>query len=714
MHRLPSRIAAVMVGTVLVFILTIAVSLTWMSHALNRQAHENAFTQIENARAGLLDQTRLLMLDYAKWEAGIPPIKSRDLSWIYDNIGSTAVAGISFQLAVLWGGPFADDVGWQEEGGIEPQSGLINSDLLDRVEAHLRKIPLNLYRGTEFFTWYEDAVFTVAAARVEADAPDAVADLVSRDVTTARILIARRLAGSTVARIARDYQLTDLKVVRQPPQDRSSLPLLGGDGQPVAYLAWSTPHPGTLMLRQMALPLMLVISISVCLAGFGVGLVRRNAEHLVAAERHAWTAARTDALTALPNRAAFNEALELPFVDERAVLFLDVNDFKRINDSIGHEAGDQVINGVAQRLARLTDPDCLLARIAGDEFVFLVTGTNAEFRTQWLAHAVERELATPLRVLHHPIQVQMAMGYAIQRSASTSGKDLVRQADLAMYEAKRHKGQSGLVAYSSVIDQASRDAGAIEEGLRRALAEPGELSVAYQPIVGAEGQFVRAEALARWTSSELGTVAPERFIAVAEQSGLMVELGHTLVDLICKDLVSHSELAVSMNISPLQLMAPDFIPGLVRTFKQHGIATSRVEVELTECVLVDDARLAAQRIGELRAAGFSIALDDFGTGYSSIGYLEQLGFDTLKIDRSFVSKIRDSANGIAVVDGMIRMAHGLNLEVVCEGIEAAEELEVLRKLGSDLAQGYYLDRPLRIEALVERWLSQANRHVAAA
>ncbi|TNC51939.1 bifunctional diguanylate cyclase/phosphodiesterase [Rubellimicrobium rubrum] len=714
MHRLPGRIAAVMVGTVLVFILTIAVALTWMSHALNRQAHDNAFIQIENARTSLLDQTRLLMLDYAKWEAGVPLVRSRDLSWIYDNIGSTAVAGVSFQLAVLWGGPFADDVGWQEEGGSDPRSGLFASDLLDMVEAHLRRIPLNLYRGTEFFIWHGNAVYTVAAARVEADAPDAVADLISRDDTTPRILIARRLAGSTIARTAKDYQLTDLNVVRQPPQGRSSVPLLGGDGQPVAYLAWSTPHPGTTMLRQMALPLLLVISIAVCFAGFGVGLVRRNAEHLVAAERHARTAARTDALTGLPNRAAFNEALNLPFAGERAVLFLDVNDFKRINDSIGHEAGDQVIISVAQRLARLTDPHCLLARIAGDEFVFLVTGSDTEVRTQRLAHAAERQLGAPLRILNHQIQVQMAMGYAIQLSDSTSGKDLVRQADLAMYEAKRHKGHNGLVAYSSVIDQASRDAGAIEGGLRRALARPGELSVAYQPIVGAEGQLVRAEALARWTSSELGPVTPDRFIAVAEQSGLMVELGRTLIDLVCNDLVAHPELAVSINVSPLQLMAPDFIPGLVDTFRRHEIATSRVEVELTESVLVDDARLAAQRIGELRTAGFSIALDDFGTGYSSVGYLEQLGFDTLKIDRSFVSKIRDSAKGIAVVDGMIRMAHGLNLRVVCEGIEAAEELELLRELGSDLAQGYHLDRPLPIEALAERWLRQAGRHLEVA
>jgi EAL domain-containing protein (putative c-di-GMP-specific phosphodiesterase class I) len=209
-------------------------------------------------------------------------------------------------------------------------------------------------------------------------------------------------------------------------------------------------------------------------------------------------------------------------------------------------------------------------------------------------------------------------------------------------------------------------------------------------------------------------VAPDRFIAVAEQAGFMVELGRRLVQLICKDLAAHPELAVSINVSPLQLMTPDFIPGLVGELERHGIEASRVEVELTESVLVDDCRLAAQRVAELRAAGFSIALDDFGTGYSSVGYLEQLGFDTLKIDRSFVSRVRESADGIAVVDGMIRMAHGLKMRVVCEGVETADELDLLLELGSDLAQGYHLGRPLPVEALAERWMGQVEARAAVA
>jgi EAL domain-containing protein (putative c-di-GMP-specific phosphodiesterase class I) len=303
----------------------------------------------------------------------------------------------------------------------------------------------------------------------------------------------------------------------------------------------------------------------------------------------------------------------------------------------------------------------------------------------------------------HQLSLRTAIGYAVQTDEDTTGDDLVRQADLAMYGAKRQR-EGGPVAFSHLLETATRDAALIEQGLRRALDRPGELSVVYQPIAAMDGRMVRAEALARWTSPELGSVPPNQFIAVAERTGLIIDLGRRLIDLVCRDLAAHPDLKVSLNVSPLQLMAPDFIPGLVRDLSRYGVDVPRVEIELTESVIVDDTRLAAERFEELHAAGFSIALDDFGTGYSSMGYLARLRFHTLKIDRSFVSKVLATDQDAAVVDGMIRIAHGLGLQVVCEGIETAEELGRLREFGCDLAQGYHLDRPLPIHALAGRWL----------
>jgi len=219
----------------------------------------------------------------------------------------------------------------------DPQSDIVDPALVDFVETHLRRIPLNLRRGAEFFAWHEGEIFILAAARIEPDAPAVVADLISRDVDTPRILMGRRLTGKEIAAIADSSLLTRVALLPEQPVGRDVLPLPGGDGQPIAYLAWEAPDPGTDVLRQI-LPYFLAVGAVVFgLTLLGTGLARRSAAHLVIAEKQASVAARTDALTGLPNRAAFNEVLTEPALSrERALLFLDVNDFKRINDSIGH------------------------------------------------------------------------------------------------------------------------------------------------------------------------------------------------------------------------------------------------------------------------------------------------------------------------------------------------------------------------------------------
>lgn len=706
-RSLPGRIAAVMIAALLVLLVAFSIFVTWMVSALDRQASAGSLVQMQNAAENLLAQTRMLTLDYAKWEAAIPMIHAEDQAWIYDNIGATAVTGFSFQLAVLWGGPFAEDIGWRDDQ-TEPEGrpGLVDPALLGQVEARLRRIPLNLYDGTEFFAWYNGALYVMFAARFEPDAPDAVADLVSQDVDTPRLLIGRRLASDDIAQIGQTNLISDLHLDRQAPSahHHQSFPLLGPDGRPVAYLAWTPVHAGADLLRRMALPVALVVIVIGALSWFGIVLVQRSARQLVVAQHRASSAALTDSLTGLPNRAAFNEALAVPaLAGERAILFLDVNGFKRINDSIGHAAGDEVIVYVAKRLANVSGPDCLLARIGGDEFVFILTGANAEFRVEWMAHAVTRTLTRSLHVQGHQMQIAVAMGYAVQSEDAMSGEDLVRQADLAMYEAKRQKSGEA-VGFSAVIEDATRDASAVEQALRLSLDRLGELSVAYQPIVGVDGRMARAEALARWTSPELGVVPPDRFIAVAERAGLIVVLGRKLLDIICDDLLAHPELKVSLNVSPLQLMAPDFMAMLLRKLDERQVNPSRVEIELTEAIVVEDRSLAAQRLGELRRAGFSMALDDFGTGYSSIGYLQQLQFDTLKIDRSFVAGMSGRPKGAALLRSMVDMAHAMGLQVVCEGVETADDFEQLRQMGCDQFQGYHFAQPLPLADLCQHWL----------
>jgi EAL domain-containing protein (putative c-di-GMP-specific phosphodiesterase class I) len=368
---------------------------------------------------------------------------------------------------------------------------------------------------------------------------------------------------------------------------------------------------------------------------------------------------------------------------------------------------------MAARLGQLAEPGCLLARIAGDEFVLLVEGPNARARVERLAWAIDRSFDEPFEALGHRLHLQAAVGYAVQDVDGMTGADLMRQADLAMYEGKRLEARTP-VAFSAMIGEAAHDAFVLERALRAALlSHPEEIGVAYQPVVTLDREFRHAEALARWTSPELGPVPPGRFIPVAEKAGLMIELGRVLLGQVCDDLEAHPGLRVSVNVSPLQLVAPDFIADLASGLTARSIDPGRIELELTESVLIRDSRTAAQHLHELKASGFSIALDDFGTGYSSVAYLEQISFNTLKIDRSFVSRIRFSPKRHSLIRGMIHMAHDLGMRVVCEGVETAEELALLRELGCDLVQGYLFDPALGIGPLLSRYLSPHDGSAAA-
>lgn len=710
MHRLPRRIIAVMGSTIVLFILTVSLSVYWMSRAMDQQAYDQSIVQARAMRANLLSAARLITLDYAKWDAAVAAMHASDATWIYDNIGSTAAEGLAVQMAVVWGGGFEGDLGWRDGHGRVPVTHLFSSDSRQMLEDQLAARPAGLADGVEFFDWSNDTLYAFGAARFE---PVDDADLDDAPLGSYGLLVmGMRVTNSILASLAAGSSFDGIRIVQEPPGGMPFVPLSGPEGSPVAYLTWTQPRPGAAMLHRMLPALSIVVALTACLVALGMRLLRRNAQFLVLAEHQSATAARSDALTSLANRAAFSEVIDGPApAGERAVLFLDINGFKRINDEFGHAAGDDLLVGIANRLTRLKRPGSLLARMAGDEFVILLTGADAGGRAASLARAVDDALSAPFAVLGVQLRVRAAIGYAVQVTDKLPGLELVRRADVAMYEAKRRQG--GPVPFSPALDHAARYDRSVERALRDALGSSGQISVVYQPIVSLDGHLKRAEALARWTSPSLGAVPPSHFIAVAERVGLIHELGRTLIIQVCDDLAAHPRLNVSLNVSPHQLLAPDFVRELQGEVAARALDPRRIEVELTESVLIDDPHLALERLKELRLAGFSTALDDFGTGYSSIAYLEHLDFDTLKIDRSFVSQLRSSPRHNALLRAMIEMAHGLDLSVVCEGVEASEELSLLRELGCDLVQGFFMDQPLALDSLVRRWIKNPAVLVAA-
>jgi diguanylate cyclase (GGDEF)-like protein len=711
MHRLPGRIALVIAGTALLFVLTTGLSIWWMAGALDRQARTQTATQVGIARANLLARARMITLDYAKWDSAHQAAHRGDVVWLVDNVGSAALIGQVVQLVAVWGGGFDRPMAWQDDGIVEPRATLIEPAILAAAEGRIAHARPGDFDVTEFFAWHDGALFVIGTSHLEAI--EHAAAYPEDDRFSGQLLMGIRLDEDAVADIAESLLLTGAGVSAARPGSGPALALPGLDGEPAAWFVWDEPRPGSDMLRRLLPFLTLLTLAAISVAMGGARVMRRGARDLVAAEQRASSAARTDALTGLPNRAAFHEALALPArAGERAILFLDLNGFKGVNDSLGHEAGDRVIAATAARLAAIAGTRSLLARIAGDEFVLLVTGPDARPRIETLAQEVARCFDEPFAVMGHHLHLQAAIGYAIQDEDGRAGADLVRQADLAMYEGKRLKDRAP-VAFSTLLEEASQNAFLVERALRTALASrPEEIAVAYQPIVTADGAFHQAEVLARWTARDHGPVPPARFVAVAEKAGLVMDLGRAVLDRVLRDLRDHPALRVSVNISPLQLAAPDFIPDLVADLDRHAIDPRRIEVELTESVLVREPALAARHLEELRAVGFRLALDDFGTGYSSIAYLEQLRFDTLKVDRSFVSGVRASPKRHALLRAMIQMAHGLDLRVVCEGVETAEDLRLLQELGCDLMQGFLFDRAIPIEDLADRWLARGGRAAA--
>lgn len=468
MATLPGRIVAVMVGTVVVLVLTVATSVLWMTSAMDEQARAHSEERIRSALVDVLDQITSTTLDYAKREEAARRLATGDVAWLRHQIGTTAAYGDLVQLAVIWGGPLAHNVGWTSTGGSAPRSGVLDPALIRQADARIRGLPLGVYRGVAFFARRNGDVYALSAARIEPGVGSS--EPVVLDGSLGRLALGRKLDDALVNRIGARASLNRLEVVLTRPDDRPSVPLRSGNMQPVAYLAWDPELAGTALLRRMLLPLGLVTALAAGLVLTGMSLTRRSAHGLVLAEERWATAARTDALTGLPNRLAFNEVLATPAsAGERAVLFLDLNGFKRINDSLGHAAGDQVLVRVAERLSTFREPGSVLARIGGDEFVFVLSGGDVDARTQCLTVTIEQTLAEPFQVMGHELRLRAAMGYAIQPADATSGDDLVRQADLAMYEAKRLHDRSA-TAFEQIRTNVDRNTRVVEKAPDVAIA----------------------------------------------------------------------------------------------------------------------------------------------------------------------------------------------------------------------------------------------------
>lgn len=411
--------------------------------------------------------------------------------------------------------------------------------------------------------------------------------------------------------------------------------------------------------------------------------------------------AKHDPLTGLVNRSFLLQLLGQAILraDSRfavAVLFIDLDRFKSVNDIYGHAAGDELLRDVARRLQGEVRPQDTVARQGGDEFVVMVTGIDHTSAVRDLGQRLLQALSLPFAVGNETVSVSASIGVTVCPAESPTASEALRNADIAMYEAKR-RGRNGVQFYDQQIEQQTAEIHRIEVQLRGAI-ERGELSVYYQPLVSlASRQVQSAEALLRWESPVLGTVSPATFIPVAEQRGLIHAIGDWVLDTAVGQVsrwraAGTPDLSVSVNVSPLQFERDDFIAQVQATLHRHRLPGNALTLEITEGSLLSDFESSNIRLKQLRELGIQVALDDFGTGYSSLAYLRTLHVDIVKIDRSFIWAMQD--DGLTFVEAIVRIAHHLELRIVAEGIETAEQCSNLQNLSCDLGQGYLFSKPL--------------------
>ena len=409
--------------------------------------------------------------------------------------------------------------------------------------------------------------------------------------------------------------------------------------------------------------------------------------------------AAQDMLTGLANRLLFTIHVEDEIARAKrnggslALLYLDLDRFKEVNDSFGHDAGDLLIYAAARRIEEQMTHGDRLARLSGDEFAILQLNVGNLHDCEQLAERILACIQKPFEIRGQKVYVGISIGIAVSSDGADDGVELMRRADLALYRAKNN-GRGRFVFYDEDMNTSLQEQKSLEDDLRQAI-QNDELDVYYQPIVSADRhKLACVEALVRWTHPVRGEVPPHVFIRIAEERGLIMSLGSWVLRRACSDAVHWPNLRLAVNISAMQFRSADFIPGVRRTLEETGFSPKRLELEMTESVVIDDAEQAERAIIDLRAMGIRLALDDFGTGYSSLIYLRRFAIDKIKIDRSFVQMMESSNESAEIVRNIADLGRRLGLTVTAEGVENEEQVALLESFGCHELQGYLFGKAL--------------------
>jgi diguanylate cyclase (GGDEF)-like protein len=429
--------------------------------------------------------------------------------------------------------------------------------------------------------------------------------------------------------------------------------------------------------------------------------------------------AHYDALTDLPNRVLFREQLEhalkqVQFGEQLAVLYIDIDEFKSVNDALGHSVGDELLKAVAGRLRGCLRKTDLAARLGGDEFAVIQTAVKNPSETTHLVERIHRAIREPYECASHLITTDASVGVALASAHGTDLDQLLKNADLAMYAAKS-AGRRTYRFFKPDMEAQVKARHVLEVDLRQAIADDA-LEVYYQPCVSLrDNRITGCEALLRWRHAERGMISPAEFIPIAEDTGLINQLGEWVLTTACAEATTWpDDIRLAVNVSPVQFKSGTLALKILAALAASGLPASRLELEITEAVLIRDDEAALAILHQLRAIGVRIALDDFGTGYSSLSYLQRFPFDKIKIDRCFVNDVAEPNGSSCIVQAVVNIAAARDMTTTAEGVETKQQLELLRALGCAEMQGYLFSQPKPAAEIKQLFFSHQPKSAAVA
>jgi diguanylate cyclase (GGDEF)-like protein len=704
-RTLPSQITLAVFLTGLAAVVPLILATIWSMGQIDSQSVARERLLIERAIAEAVDQVLFEQRSISIWDDAVIYARDRDQLWMEENIGAWMSSYYGHDAA------FVLDAGNLPIHAMTAGESRPLDAFSTFAPAVLPQIA-DLRRSMASRTDPAEAGIVRVAAIGGAPVIISVTPLVPSterltvEPGTEYVHVAIRWMNQTfLARLGERYLISDVRFIAAPEgADQDLVIPVEGISGPLAYLSWTPARPGLHMVAHTWHVFLLALVCLFATSGWLLKRLRRLATTLHDSEAQAQHDSLHDALTGLPNRTLFNQRLDAALdatarSETCALLYVDLDRFKHVNDTLGHPAGDDLIRQVGERLFALRNENDTVARLGGDEFALILRGLRGWRDAQSFASRIIEALKEPFTLGEDIAFVDSSIGIAVAPEAAIDRTELMRKADIALYQAKG-SGKGRFCMFEASLDEVVRQKRAIERDLREALDQEIGLKVVYQPLFAIDGKtLVGAEALTRWDHPVHGFLSPSVFVAVAEERGLISRLGAWVLREACRTAKDLALPWIAVNVSSTQFRDPNFVDFVLDLLSELALSPERLQIEITEGLLLDASEAVSSAMLKLRFAGVQIALDDFGTGYSSLQYLHRYKVDKIKIDRSFVRLLDESGQSDAIVRAMVQLAAALDLHVTAEGVETREQWVSLAAIGDPELQGYLFSQPLTPEAL---------------